>query len=72
MWGVTGWDDDDTSEPGVEVPECVAECVAETAVPSVVRGLNNSRNLGGGRCGAGAANGGGGGGVDSFRLGGGA
>ncbi len=47
MWGVTGWDDD-TSEPGVDVPEFVAE----TAVASVVRGLNKSRNLGGGRCGA--------------------
>jgi len=64
---VTGWDDDN-SEQGVDV----RECVAETVVSSVVRGVKSSRNLGGGRCGA--ANGGGslGGGCvdDSFRLGG--
>jgi len=41
---VTGWDKDN-SEQGVDVPECVAESV----VSSVVKGLNSSRNLGGGR-----------------------
>ena len=65
MWGVTGCDDE-ISERGVDVPECVA--VAESAVSSVVRGWNNSRNLGGGRCGAGNGAGALGGGVDSFRL----
>ena len=45
MWGVTGWDEEETSEAGVDVPEFVAE----TADPSVARGLNKSRNLGGGR-----------------------
>jgi len=68
MCGVTGCDTD-ISEQGVDVPECVVE----TVVSSVVKGLNSSRNLGGGRCGA--ANGGGtlvAGGVVSFRRMGGA
>ena len=47
MCGVTGCEGD-ISEQGVEVPECVVE----TVVSSVVKGLNSSRNLGGGRCGA--------------------
>ena len=66
MCGVTGCDGE-ISEDGVDVPECVVE----TVVSSVVKGLKSSRNLGGGRCGA--ANGGGAllaGGPLSLRVGG--
>lgn len=67
MCGVTGWDGE-ISEHGVDVPEWVVEAV----VSSVVKGLNSSRNLGGGRCGA--AKGGGtlvtGGALSLLRMGG--